>query len=57
MSGASLHSLMVSHLLIIRERKMKQYLISINEKVWEVTHHDYTIIDPDNLTNNDRINN
>jgi hypothetical protein len=36
---------------------MKQYLGSIHEKVWEVTHHDYAIIDPDNLTNNDRINN
>jgi hypothetical protein len=39
------------------KRKMKQYLGSINEKVWKVTHHDYAIIDPDNLTNNDRINN
>jgi hypothetical protein len=36
---------------------MKQYLGSIHEKVWEVTHNDYAIIDPDNLTNNDRINN
>jgi hypothetical protein len=36
---------------------MKQYLGSINEKVWEVIHHDYAIIDSDNLTNNDRINN
>jgi hypothetical protein len=39
------------------KRKMKQYLGSIHKKVWEVTHHDYAIIDPDNLTNNDRINN
>jgi hypothetical protein len=36
---------------------LKQYLGSIHKKVWEVTHHDYAIIDPDNLTNNDRINN
>jgi hypothetical protein len=39
------------------KRKMKQYLGSILEKVWEVTCHDYAIIDPGNLTNNDRINN
>jgi hypothetical protein len=36
---------------------MKQYLSSIHKNVWEVTHHDYAIIDPNNLTNNDRINN
>jgi hypothetical protein len=36
---------------------MKQYLGSIHEIVWKVTHHDYAIIDPDNLTNNDHINN
>jgi hypothetical protein len=34
------------------KRKMKQYLGSINEKVWEVTHHDYAIIDPDASTTN-----
>jgi hypothetical protein len=39
------------------KRKMKQYLGSIHENVWKVTHHDYAIIDPDNLTNNDCINN
>jgi hypothetical protein len=37
--------------------KMKQYLGSINKKVWDVTCNDYAIIDLDNLTNNDRINN
>jgi hypothetical protein len=36
---------------------MKQYIGSIHEKVWKVTHHDYAIIDLDNLTNNDCINN
>jgi hypothetical protein len=39
------------------KRKMKQYIGCIHEKVWEVIHHDYAIIDPDNLTNNDCINN
>jgi hypothetical protein len=39
------------------KRKMKQHLGNIHEKVWKVTHHDYAIIDPDNLTPNDRINN
>jgi hypothetical protein len=38
------------------KRKMKQHLGSINDKVWEVTEHDYVIIDPNNLTPNDRIN-
>jgi hypothetical protein len=38
------------------KRKMKQYLGSINNKVWEVTEHDYVIIDPNNLTPNDHIN-
>jgi hypothetical protein len=39
------------------KRKMKQYLGSIHEKVWDVTCNEYAIIDPDNLTNNDRTNN
>ena len=32
------------------------YLGSINDQVWEVTESDYAIIDPDNPTNQDRIN-
>jgi hypothetical protein len=35
---------------------MKQYLGSINDMVWEVTEQDFAIIDPENLTPNDRIN-
>jgi hypothetical protein len=38
------------------KRKMKQYLGSINDKVWDVTEQDFAIIDPNNLTPNDRIN-
>jgi hypothetical protein len=38
------------------KRKMKQYLDSINDKVWDVTESDYAIIDLNNLTPNDRIN-
>jgi hypothetical protein len=32
------------------------YLGSIHEKVWEVTEKDYAILDPNNLTPNDRDN-
>ena len=38
------------------KRKMKMYLGSINDQVWEVTENDYAIIDPDNPTNQDRTN-
>ena len=32
------------------------YLGSINDQVWDVTESDYDIIDPDNLTNQDKAN-
>ena len=32
------------------KRKMKMYLGSINEKVWDVTEHDFVILDPTNPT-------
>ena len=32
------------------------YLDSINDQVWDVTKNDYAIIDPDNLTNQDKTN-
>jgi hypothetical protein len=32
------------------------YLSSINDQVWDVTESDYAIIDPDNLTNQDKAN-
>ena len=35
---------------------MKMYLGSINDQVWDVTESDYVILDPDNLTNNDKAN-
>jgi hypothetical protein len=51
------------------KRKMKMYLGSINDQVWEVTEkqfalmklckstgYDFVILDPDNLTNNDKAN-
>ena len=38
------------------KRKMKMYLGSINRRVWEVTEHDYAILDPKHLTDNDRAN-
>jgi hypothetical protein len=38
------------------KRKMTMYLGSIHEKVWEVTEKDYAILDPNNLTLNDRDN-
>ena len=37
-------------------RKMKMYLGSINDQVWDVTESDYVILDPDNLTNTDKAN-
>ena len=38
------------------KRKMKMYLSSINDQVWDVTKSDYVIIDPTNLTNQDKAN-
>jgi hypothetical protein len=38
------------------KRKMKIYLGSINDQVWEETENDFMILDPDNLTNNDKAN-
>ncbi|XP_066323928.1 uncharacterized protein [Miscanthus floridulus] len=35
---------------------MKMYLGSINDRVWEVTEHDFVILDPTNLTDNERAN-
>ena len=36
---------------------MKMYLGLINDQVWDVTESDYAILDPDNLTNQDKANN
>jgi hypothetical protein len=36
------------------KRKMKMYLSSINDKVWDVTKSDYVILDPTNLTEKDQ---
>ena len=33
------------------KRKIKMYLGSINDQVWDVTESDYVILDPDNPTN------
>jgi hypothetical protein len=38
------------------KRKVKIYLGSINDQVWDVTESDYVILDPDNLTNTDKAN-
>ena len=35
---------------------MKMYLDSINDQVWDVTESDYVILDPTNLTNQDKAN-
>jgi hypothetical protein len=32
------------------------YLGSINDQVWEVMENNFVILDPDNLTNNDKAN-
>ena len=32
------------------KRKMRMYLGSINDKVWDVTENDYVILDPTNPT-------
>ena len=36
--------------------KIKMYLGSINDQVWDVIESDYVIIDPTNLTNQDKTN-
>jgi predicted oxidoreductase (fatty acid repression mutant protein) len=38
------------------KRKMKIYLGSINDRVWDVTEHGFVILDPTNLTDNEREN-
>jgi hypothetical protein len=38
------------------KRKMKMYLDSINDRVWDVTEHDFVILDPTNLIDNERAN-
>jgi hypothetical protein len=38
------------------KRNMKMYLGSINDRVWDVTEHDFVILDPTNLTDNERAN-
>ena len=38
------------------KRKMKMYLGSINDQVWDVTEIDFVILDPNNVTNNDKAN-
>ena len=38
------------------KRKIKMYLGSINDQVWDVTKSDFVILDLDNLTNNDKAN-
>jgi hypothetical protein len=35
---------------------MKMYLGSINDKVWDVVENEFVILDPTNLTDNDKIN-
>ena len=43
-------------MLWLLEEKEEVYLGSINDQVCEVTENDYAIIDPDNLTNQDKVN-
>ena len=38
------------------KRKMKMYLGSINDQVWDVTESDYVILDLDNPTNTNKAN-
>jgi hypothetical protein len=37
------------------KRKIRMYLGSINDKVWDVVDNEYVILDPDHLTDQDRI--
>ena len=43
-------------MLWLLEEKDEDVLGSINDQVWEVTENDYAIIDPDDPTNQDKIN-
>jgi hypothetical protein len=36
------------------KRKIKMYLSSINDRVWDVTEHDFVIPDPTNLNDNEK---
>jgi hypothetical protein len=56
MLGVNYQSLMAHLLIIGRARKMKMYLGSINDKVWDVVENEFVVIDPTNLTDNDKIN-
>jgi hypothetical protein len=38
------------------KRKIKMYFGSINDRVWEVTEHDFVILDPANPIDNERAN-
>jgi hypothetical protein len=38
------------------KRKIKMYLGSINDKVWDMVENEFMILDPTNLTDNDKIN-
>jgi len=38
------------------KRKMKMYLGSINDRVWEVIENDFVILDPAKPTDNERAN-
>jgi len=38
------------------KRKMKMHLGTIHTKVWNVTENDFIVLDPDNLTDKDEIN-
>jgi hypothetical protein len=38
------------------KRKMKMYLGSINDKMWDVVENEFVFLDPTNLINNDKIN-
>jgi hypothetical protein len=37
-------------------RKMKMYPGSINDRAWDITEHDFVILDATNLTDNERAN-
>jgi hypothetical protein len=37
------------------KRKMKMYLGLINDKVWDMVENEFVILDPTNLTDNDKI--
>jgi predicted oxidoreductase (fatty acid repression mutant protein) len=38
------------------KRKIKMYLGSINDKVWDMVENEFVILDPTNLIDNDKIN-